>query len=287
METDARPNAIIYHRGCPDGFGAAWAAWRSHIDADYYPINHGDQLPELPRETAVYILDFSPPREQMELMHDRHGSGRVRVIDHHITGATNLDGLPNCTFDMNRSGAVMAWDEFHTDPNTPEMLLYVQDRDLWQSELPHTKAINAYLFAVGFDFQKWNAIHRAMGKTNARNNMIKAGEIYHESEMRLVRQIAGRAAWGMMAGHRVPMVNSPTLRSEIADRMLSRHRSAPFAAVWYDGNSQIRHWSLRSRGDFDVSKIAEAMGGGGHAAAAGFITKQPLPEDPFAQISKE
>jgi len=30
---------------------------------------------------------------------------------------------------------------------------------------------------------------------------------------------------------------------------------------------------LRSRTDFDVSQIAQAMGGGGHKAAAGFRVK--------------
>jgi phosphoesterase RecJ-like protein len=36
--------------------------------------------------------------------------------------------------------------------------------------------------------------------------------------------------------------------------------------------------SLRSRGTLDCSKVAEHFGGGGHAAAAGAIVKQPLPE---------
>jgi phosphoesterase RecJ-like protein len=35
--------------------------------------------------------------------------------------------------------------------------------------------------------------------------------------------------------------------------------------------------SLRSRGEFDCSKLAERFGGGGHAAAAGVIVKDPLP----------
>jgi len=29
-------------------------------------------------------------------------------------------------------------------------------------------------------------------------------------------------------------------------------------------------WSLRSRGEFDVGKVARSLGGGGHRAAAGF-----------------
>ena len=35
-------------------------------------------------------------------------------------------------------------------------------------------------------------------------------------------------------------------------------------------------YSLRSRSDFDVSEIAKKFGGGGHAKAAGFATKEPV-----------
>ena len=47
---------------------------------------------------------------------------------------------------------------------------------------------------------------------------------------------------------------------------------AKFSMTYYDDKS-YRRWSLRSRGDFDVSVIAEERGGGGHASAAGFLEK--------------
>jgi len=47
--------------------------------------------------------------------------------------------------------------------------------------------------------------------------------------------------------------------------------SGTFGATYYqDSNMQI-HFSLRSIGDYDVSKIAKQFGGGGHRNAAGYV----------------
>ena len=82
---------ILYHGHCADGFGAAWAAWRKlGDDASYVPVLHGPPPPELPRETAVTILDFSYSRVEMLSMRERHKE--LRVIDHHRTAEVALSG---------------------------------------------------------------------------------------------------------------------------------------------------------------------------------------------------
>jgi nanoRNase/pAp phosphatase (c-di-AMP/oligoRNAs hydrolase) len=59
-------------------------------------------------------------------------------------------------------------------------------------------------------------------------------------------------------------------------RRRSRARpSAPFAAVWFARDEHTDVWSLRSRGDFDVSEVAKKYGGG-HKAAAGFTATKIL-----------
>ena len=73
-----------------------------------------------------------------------------------------------------------------------------------------------------------------------------------------------------LGGHDVPGVNSAVLQSEIGERLLEIHPEAPFAVIYCRDKGQ-RRWSLRARrGGFDVSVIAKAFGGGGHASAAGF-----------------
>ena len=51
------------------------------------------------------------------------------------------------------------------------------------------------------------------------------------------------------------------------------YKDAPFSIVYHDDQNGMRHYSLRSRGDYDVSEIAVRYGGGGHTAAAGFTKK--------------
>ena len=68
---------ILYHgRNCPDGFGAALAAWLYYGDqAEYVGLDHGDvktvdDLPPL-QGRAVYILDFSFANEVMAAIDER------------------------------------------------------------------------------------------------------------------------------------------------------------------------------------------------------------------------
>ena len=69
------------------------------------------------------------------------------------------------------------------------------------------------------------------------------------------------------AGHTVCAANSPAFESEIGNALAAKR--PPFAVVWSEQGGKIRV-SLRAIGRFDVSKIAEKYGGGGHSNAAGF-----------------
>ena len=51
----------------------------------------------------------------------------------------------------------------------------------------------------------------------------------------------------------------------------------PFAAGFFVTQNGEVVYSLRSRGDFDVSKVAVELGGGGHHNAAGFTIWKVLP----------
>ena len=49
-------------------------------------------------------------------------------------------------------------------------------------------------------------------------------------------------------------------------------QSGTYALIWYVSQDNKVKCSLRSNGDYDVSAIAKAFGGGGHKNAAGFET---------------
>ena len=122
---------VLYHRDCADGFGAAWAAYQKlgYAGVSYHSCSYGEPPPEMEPGGEVYILDFSFPRNVMLEIMERY---ETVLIDHHETAEEEIGDLPGCHFDTSHSGAVLAWRWFHEESKMPEILLYVEDRDLWK-----------------------------------------------------------------------------------------------------------------------------------------------------------
>lgn len=285
---DQRMQNILYHANCADGFGAAYACWRSiqgAAETSYIPVQYGEQPPAMTDGSDLWIVDFSYPRETLIELAARHNS--VTVIDHHKTAAEQLFGLhgslPNLyvVFDMEKSGAVMAWEYWFPSAPVPKLLAYIQDRDLWQWKLPWSREFSAALAAAPQDFESWEAIaHHVESKESFEQFVSNGGLLLGERSLQ-VRRLATRVIFLDIEGHVVPTVNSPIHQSEIGEELCIRYPEAPFSAVWsaiLDKTTEderpattcLEVWSLRSRNGFDVSAVAESLGGGGHAAAAGF-----------------
>ena len=271
---------ILYHGHCADGFGAAWAAWRKlGDDASYVPVLHGAPPPELPPETAVTILDFSYSREEMLSMDERHKE--LRVIDHHRTAELALSGVDFATFDNSKSGAVLAWEHFHPGVDVPELLRYIMDRDLAIHELQHSREVSAALSSYPMDFEVWNGLDVA--------TLAKEGVPILRYQREQVRLACQQARFDDVAGYQVPVVNATVFGSEIGEALLALHFKAPFVVIYFDRADGKRQWSLRSRDDFDVSRIARLYHNGGHLQAAGFETALPhsfLPKPKRSDESK-
>ena len=259
---------VLYHAHCPDGFGAAWAAWRRlGDDADYLPVRHGAPAPEIPTGSSVFLLDFCYRRHVIQEMRERARS--LLVIDHHKTAEEELAGLDCGIFDGSQSGAVLAWKHFHPDTPVPELLRYVMDRDLWRHELPDSREVSAALASYPMDFQVWSGLEP--------RRLAEEGVSIRRYQARAAGVLADQARLETMAGHRVPVANAPVLGSEVGEELLKRHPEAPFAAMYFDRGDGVRQWSLRSRPDFDVSEVARRFQNGGHRQAAGFESR--IPED--------
>lgn len=316
---------VVYHAQCMDGAAAALAAWlRFGDEAEYRPASYGDPAPmdEEVRGRDVYVLDFSYPRAKLERLshvcNARDGEtcerGEVVVLDHHKTAQADLAGLPFCTFDMSKSGAVLAWEHFHVrkrEPRQtyvlPELFAYVQDRDLWRWELPHSREVSAALTASGAlaDFRKlipiyegWEADAHALRHEGAailraeRLQVERIAATAEEVEIVLasehVPSTCERRGYSKVTSSvRALAATSAVLQSEVGEALAleSARRGRDAVGVVYYRDGAIEKWrvSLRSRdrrGSItenprdleapDVSAVAKAFGGGGHAQAAGF-----------------
>lgn len=272
---------VLYHANCPDGFGAAYAAWRAlGDDATYIPVQYGQEPPEMEEMSNIYIVDFSYPRETLLRIGQEHNF--VIVIDHHASAEKELVGISKemssirCKFDMEHSGAVLSWNFFNRlpmqrDEPVPLLLEYVEDRDLWKWRLSHSKEVSLALSMIPKTFQHWdNLCSRGFDGIQA---LIDTGSHLLEYQSKLVQDQCRAAVLRTLCGHVVPVVNATTLFSECGDYLCQHYEGAEFAAYYMDRADNMRQWGLRSRGGFDCTTVAVKMGGGGHPGAAGFVTE--------------
>ncbi len=271
---------VIYHGGCRDGFCAAWVCYNAerarNRDADFFAAFYGQPPPDVSGRDAV-IVDFSYPRDVMESM-AREAASLV-VLDHHKTAEEALRGFAEeigepgrvkVIFDMNRSGAGLAWDAFNPGKPRPWLVDYVEDRDLWLHRLPGGPAVNAYLGTVEFSFEAFDAA--AAGDVGQAELAGRAVEAKIHQYIREVKKNAERITF---EGYDVPIVNAPQVDiSELVGHMAN---GETFAMGWWRGHG-VFNYSLRSKGDFDVSELAKRYGGGGHKNAAGFQSNRLILE---------
>ena len=195
----------------------------------------------------------------------------VVVLDHHKTAKAELEGLPFATFDLEKSGAVLAWEHFHPGKSVPKMLEYLQDRDLWRFALPGSREAAQWMRSHPFDFPVWNFARDAFEDEVALHAVWSEGGAMLRFQDQQVSLMADRQEGIIIGGYNVPCVNATLFFSEVGEELCKRYPDAPFSAYYLDWPDR-RQWGLRSRGGFDCSEVAKKYGGGGHPGAAGFIT---------------
>lgn len=250
------PNVVLYHANCADGFGAAWALWKRFPNAEYIAVKHGQAPPPGLDGKHVVMVDFSYARDVIQQIHKVATS--FQILDHHVTARASLAGLPYAYFNMEKSGAVLAWEWAHDEP-VPWLIQYIQDKDLWEWQLPKSREISAALASYPFDFFVWENLEQQV--------LELEGTAILRLEKTLISQIVAEAILVSFEGEMVPAVYSSIMTSQIGERLCE---GFPFCIIWHQQDGR-RYFSLRSRsGSTDVSAIAAKFGGGGHINAAGF-----------------
>ena len=212
------------------------------------------------------MVDFSYSRDILQRVADQC---KLVVLDHHKTAMEDLTDLPFAYFDMNKSGAVLAWEYFHPNEPIPLLLAYVQDYDLWAKELAYTDENKAWRGSFPRTFCSW----QEMALVVSRDDRWKAeGEAILRSQRMQIQHRVSQAFEVTIDPHVVLAVNETQHYSEVAGE-LAKDTRYPFGACFFVRGDGLKIWSLRSDrslGDFDVSAIAKLRGGGGHRNAASF-----------------
>lgn len=262
-----RKKIVIYHGGCFDGFTAAWIVRRfvdGWADAEFHPGKFGVDPPDC-TGLDVLVVDFSYPRSQMLKVSEQAHS--IRVLDHHASARERLEGLPFCTFDMERSGAGLTWDEL-VGGDRPWLVDVIEDRDLWRFRHgDRTRHAMARIASVPMDWANWDAFHAATW-----GDVAGQGQAIQDYIDRYGARAREQKTIEVIDGYEVPCINVPYMNcSDHVTALLEESPDAPFAAGYFRRGDGRWQFSLRSNGgEFDVSEVAARYGGGGHRGAAGF-----------------
>jgi oligoribonuclease NrnB/cAMP/cGMP phosphodiesterase (DHH superfamily) len=195
------------------------------------------------------------------------------VLDHHKTAEAELSGLDFAHFDMERSGAGLAWDQYfgRLGGLRPWLINYVEDRDLWRFRLSLSKAANAWIGAQKrTSFEAWSELDRA-GVQRAADS----GAAVLTALDRYVEEMSAIAQKVTICGSHVPIVNAPYINiSELLQKLAEKEA---FSVGWYHRADGKFVYSLRSSATsaVDASDIARIYGGGGHKNSAGFLSELP------------
>lgn len=277
----------IYHGNCADGFGAAWAVREAlGRDVEFHAGVYQAPPPDVAARHVI-LVDFSYKRPIIEEM--ARTARSITILDHHKSAAEDLQlyTLPpenmlhafddfaalcefhswipiRAHFDMEKSGAMIAWEYFHPGCRPPRLISHIQDRDLWHFELPGTRAIQACVFSYPYDFGIWDML-----MASDPNQLRQDGEVIERKHFKDIEELTKVVTRRMViGGHDVPVANLPYTLASDAGHALAQ--GEPFAGCYWD-TPNGRCFSLRSTDDgLDVVDIAKQYGGGGHPHASGF-----------------
>lgn len=298
--TEYKPDVMLYHANCADGFGAAWAAWsRWGNFIEYIPVSYGKPAPDISGK-HVLIGDFSYSQETLLEMGQRAKS--IIVLDHHktaeealrfftydfadvgddLTSANALNAIGQlddheakiiANFDMEKSGARIVFEFCHPKAAIPRLIELIEDRDLWRFQYEDTKPFSLWLRSEPFDFERWAIIDQDLNDSYDGHRLLSEARAMQRFFDQKVSEMASLSRMGVIDGQKVPLCNCPPMfASDVGHKLLEDHPSAPFVACYSD-QGKARGYSLRSSDSRDdVSIIAQKYGGGGHRNAAGFGT---------------
>ena len=208
--------------------------------------------------------------------------------------------------DDNFSGAMIAWEYFHPGVETPALIRHIDDYDRWQFKIAGTKEFNKALWSYApWSFEQWRdwvfqLDHNLDGpylSDHITAPFIKEGAAIlraHNQNVQSVVKMAARKCefWVPFVGDPVELrargvefrsdINQcyspkrglaancpPHLTSDVGHELAVQ--SGTFGLCWtLNQTKPVANCSLRSNGDYDVSAVAKAFGGGGHRNAAGF-----------------
>lgn len=275
-------DTVAYHGGCPDGFTAFIVAQQYYkkqfgLDIVGVPCAYEREAPDFTGKSVLFV-DFAFGLEDMKKIAETAKS--YFVLDHHLSALRELGDFPFCFFDVERSGAMLAWDFFYPGTQAPPLVAYVQDADLFQWKLPNSKEFTAALETFQHAPQLWNDL---LDNPSTMDTVIEMGKgiySYKQSIVSSALRFADSASWSPLPNcEPLPVaISVVTVYVNDIGKALYDMKEHEVAVLWRRNHkSGVYRFFLRSE-TVDTSVIAKHFGGGGHRNASGFYWKGTFEE---------
>jgi oligoribonuclease NrnB/cAMP/cGMP phosphodiesterase (DHH superfamily) len=267
-----RKTYVIYHARCLDGMTSAAIAFEKFGDqATYLPAFY-DKLPfdELV-DSDIYLLDFS--LQEQPLLDLISKGNKITIIDHHEDPVKAIAHVPihELIYDVEESGASLAWGYFFPELPPPKMVQYAKDYDLWTFKLPETRGFIAWLEQFPLDIMDFNQKLKMNDDDYAK--AIEIGAPLYRYKMNLVDAIIEMARPCVIKGRTGWMVNGPYPLSSVIGEQLAIKKDS-YAMIWSERSDKMIQMSFRSTSGMIPQVLAQELGGNGHKKAAGCVLSQ-------------
>jgi oligoribonuclease NrnB/cAMP/cGMP phosphodiesterase (DHH superfamily) len=272
---------VFYHEHCSDGFAGSYIAYKKFKNkADYIALSHtadGEniliskkiKISEL-KDKEVYFIDFC--LNEIEMRKIQKVAKKLIVIDHHIGKEELVKSIPNSVFRNGVSGAYLAHEYFFPKKEIPKLVKYISIGDTWTwGQEKFEKEILGYISTLDFDFKTFAKVEKDLEDKKKFLEIKNIGEILKKNYTKLVKNQVENAKLIDFDEYKVYAVNSSrTFKSELGHILSEKTKS--FALVYTFINKEL-YVSLRGDGKINLAELAKKYGGGGHAAAASFKSK--------------
>lgn len=247
---------------------------------------------EKSKKTDIVIFaDLTPP--DMEFYNKVKENSECFIFDHHITAKTKLGELDNYYFDLDKCGTKLVYD-FLSDSIRVKKIVkqyvdYVNTYDLWQTDSDlfstahdlhnimygyvdwslanyqtETEKFNSFIITQLLKFNKYKDFHFIKSEIKM---LERAKKSEHDNLRKAKKTFKIRVD---SEGNSYGYFECTSKLSWISHLLLNEYQGKVSYLI---GRSTYKKDSLkvsvRSKGEFDVSRLAEINGGGGHKNASG------------------
>jgi len=273
---------ICYYHNDPDGITAAGIVKKYYnelnngtkllLSAIQYGYDYEYAIDKYSDCDRCIIVDFSFPKEIMNQLYEKYKGNNLIWIDHHQTAMEqNLDlwndkGLAGKR-EIGKSGCLLTWEFFFPYRDEPDILLRVNDLDLWEFKYADTKQFIEG-FCLNIKYPDDDQLQLMLNDDcHIYDYIVEQGDVLVTAQQKRVESKYKHGIDIIFEGHVTRLINSTTDQSQLGEYCY-KDNLYPIAMIYSIKDDKVI-FQLRSN-TVDVGTIAKKYLGGGHMFASGF-----------------